>query len=208
MDRAIGNGWLAIAGAAALISAAPTAQAIELINPFSIIKSAVEAAVEDRSTEDIAKDLAIKATFTKDVISEMGTDVISIKADVYEQDVMLTGVVEDPKQKIQAEKLTRKIEDVKKIFNEILVIKPVKKKKGVVENFVDDTVIESKINALLLDGKGVNVTNFRWRSVGGHVYLFRRALGRAEKAKASKIVKEIKNVLSVKNLAKIKPKKK
>jgi hyperosmotically inducible protein len=208
MDRTFRAGWLAVIGAAILMLATAPVQAIELINPFSIIKSAVEAAVEDRSSEDIAKDLAIKATFTKDVISEMGADVISIKADVYEQDVMLTGVVEDPKQKAQAEKLTRKIEDMKKIYNEVRVIKPVKKEKGVVENFVDDTVIESKINALLLDGKGVNVTNFRWRSVGGHVYLFGRALGRAEKAKATKIVKEIKNVQSVKNLAKIKPKKK
>lgn len=207
MDRAFCRDWLAFIATTVLILAATPAQAIEFINPLSIIKSAVEAAVEDRSSEDIAKDLAIKATFTKDVISEMGTDVISIMADVYEQDVMLTGAAEDPKQKIQAQKLTRKIEDVKKIYNEIRVIKPVKKEKGVVENFVDDTVIESKINALLLDGKGVNVTNFRWRSVGGHVFLFGRALSGAEKAKATKIVKEIKNVQSVKNLAKIKPKK-
>jgi hyperosmotically inducible protein len=136
----------------------------------------------------------------------MGTGVISIKADVYEQDVMLTGVVEDAKQKIQAAKLTRKIEDVKKIYNKIRVIKPVDKEKGVVENFVDDTVIETKINTLLLDGRGVNVTNFRWRSIGGHVYLFGRALSRAEKVKATKIVKDIKNVQSVKYLAKIRPK--
>jgi hyperosmotically inducible protein len=176
-------------GAAVLLLAAPGARA-----------------VEDRTSEDIAKDLAIKATFTKDVISKMGTDVISISADVYEQDVMLTGVVEDAKQKIQAQKLTAKIEGVKKIYNEIRVIKPVKTEKGAVENFVDDTVIETKINALLLDGKGVNVTDFHWRSVGGHVYLFGRALSGAEKTKATRIVKDIKNVQSVKNLAKIKPK--
>jgi hyperosmotically inducible protein len=206
MDRGFRIGRLALTGAAVLLLAAAPARAIELINPFSIIKSAVEAAVEDRASEDIAKDLAIKATFTKDVISEMGTGVISIKADVYEQDVMLTGVVEDAKQKIQAAKLTRKIEDVKKIYNEIRVIKPVDKEKGVVENFVDDTVIETKINTLLLDGRGVNVTNFRWRSIGGHVYLFGRALSRAEKVKATKIVKDIKNVQSVKYLAKIRPK--
>ena len=206
MDRGFRIGRLALTGAAVLLLAAAPARAIELINPFSIIKSAVEAAVEDRASEDIAKDLAIKATFTKDPISEMGTGVISIKADVYEQDVMLTGVVEDAKQKIQAAKLTRKIEDVKKIYNEIRVIKPVDEEKGVVENFVDDTVIESKINALLLDGRGVNVTNFRWRSIGGHVYLFGRALSRAEKVKATKIVKDIKNVQSVKYLAKIRPK--
>ncbi len=80
------------------------------------------------------------------------------------------------------------------------------KEKGAVENFVDDTVIESKINALLLDANGVNVTNFRWRSVGGKVFLFGRALSQAEKDKATRVVKDIKNFTAVKNLAKVKPK--
>ena len=69
--------------------------------------------------------------------------------------------------------------DVKKAFNKILVIKPIDKEKGIVENFVDDTVIESKINALLLDVSGVNVTKFRYRSGGGKVFLFGRTLSKA-----------------------------
>lgn len=193
-----------IAVAIALAAAMP-ALAIDL-NPFSAIKSAVEAAVEDRSSGDIAKDLAIKAEITAKVVEKMGTDVISISADVYEQDVMLTGVVEKSALKKQAETLTRQVADIKKIYNEILVIAPIDKEKGAVEGFVDDTVIESKINALLLDAKGVNVTNFRWRSVGGKVFLFGRALSRKEKDKATAVVKEIKNVTSVKSLTKIKPK--
>jgi len=171
-----------------------------------MIKGAVEAAVEDRSSEDIAADLAIKTEITAKVVEKMGTDVVSISADVYEQDVMLTGSVETGEQKSQAEKLTRGVENVKNIYNEILVIKSIDKEKGAVENFVDDTVIESKINALLLDAKGVNVTNFRWRSVGGKVFLFGRSLSGKEKEKATIVVKGIKNVVSVKNLSKIKPK--
>ena len=176
------------------------------LNPFSAIKSAVEAAVEDRSSGDIAEDLRIKAAITADVIGEMGTDVISISADVYEQDVMLSGSVEKEEQKKQAEKLTTAIEGVKKIYNEILVQKPVDKEKGAVENFVDDTVIESKINALLLDASGVNVTNFRWRSVGGRVFLFGRALSKEELKKAIAVVTDINNVTAVKSRVKIRPK--
>ena len=171
-----------------------------------MIKGAVEAIAEDRSSGDIAKDLAIKTEITAKVIEKMGTDVISLSADVYEQNVMLTGAVKTKDQRKQAEKLTREVENVKKIYNEILVIKPIDKEKGAVENFVDDTVIESKTNALLLDAKGVNVTNFRWRSVGGKVFLFGRALSQAEKEKATKVVRTIKNVVSVKNLAKVRPK--
>lgn len=186
------------------VGAGPAA-ALEL-NPFSAIKSAVEAAVEDRSSADIAEDLRIKAAITADVIGEMGTDVISISSDVYEQDVMLTGSVEKEEQKKQAEKLTKAIEGVKKIYNEIVVKKPLDKEKGAVENFVDDTVIEGKINALLLDASGVNVTNFRWRSVGGTVFLFGRALSKEELEKAIAVVKDIDNVVAVTSRVKIRPK--
>jgi len=198
---------LAALAAALTLTALPPAWAIEL-NPFSAIKSAVEAAAEDRSSSDIAKDLEIKAKITAEVIDKLGKEVISINSDVYEQDVMLTGAVEKKELKAQAEALTRKIEGVGKIYNKIRYIAPADKEKGVVESFVGDAVIEGKINALLLDGKDVNVTNFRWRSIGGDVYLFGRALSRAEKTKATRIVKGIKNVKSVTNLAKIKPKKK
>lgn len=186
------------------LSGTPT-QAIEL-NPFSIIKGAVEAAVEDRSGSDIKKDLEIKTSITADVIDKMGTDVISLNVDVYEQVVMLTGVVEKAEQKKQAGKLTSKVEGVKKIYNEILVIKAINKEKGAVEGFVDDTVIENKINALLLDAGGVNVTNYRWRSVGGRVYLFGRALSKPELKKAVGIIKGIKGVSIVNDRVKVRPK--
>jgi len=120
---------------------------------------------------------------------------------------MLTGAVDDAKIKAKAGKLVRNIEGVKKVYNEILVIKPLDKDKGAVENFVDDTVIETKINALLLDATGVNVTNFRYRSINGHVFLFGRALSGKEKRKATAVVRDIENVKSVKNLAKVRAKK-
>jgi len=183
----------------------PAAQALDL-NPLSAIKSVLEAAVEDRSSDDIARDLELKAKITAEVIDTMGTDVISINADVYEQITMLTGAVDRASLKVEAGKLAKNVEGVKKVINEILVIKPLNRKKGAAEAFVDDTVIESKINALLLDGKGVNVTNMRWRSVQGHVFLFGRALSPDERKKAARIVTDIKNVLSVTNHLFVRPK--
>ena len=200
-------GWGVLAAVALVVALAflgLPAQAIEL-NPFSAIKSAVEAAIEDRSSGDIGKDLEIKAKITVGVIDEMGTKVISINADVYEQDVMLTGVVDKAALKAQAGKLAKSVEGVKTLYNEMLVIADVEKKKGVIEGFVDDTVIETKINALLLDASGVNVTNFRWRAVGGRVFLFGRAFTKAGLAKAIGIVKGIENVLSVKSRTKVRP---
>jgi len=182
---------------------ATPAQALDL-NPLTAIKSAIEAVVEDRSAEDIAKDTEIKAKITVEVIDKMGTDVISINADVYEQDVMLTGVVETGGQRTQAEELARTVAGVRKLYNEIIVKSELEEEQGAVEGFIDDTVIETKINAQLLDAKGVNVTNFVYRSISGHVFLFGRALSDQEKTKATAIVRDIKGVKSVKNLAKVK----
>ena len=66
-----------------VVVAVPPAAAIDF-NPFSAIKSAVEAAAEDRGSGDITKDPEIKAKITADVIDKMGSDVVSINADVYE----------------------------------------------------------------------------------------------------------------------------
>ena len=176
------------------------------INPLGYIKDAVEAAVEDRSSSDIGKDAKIKASIVSTITDKMGSDVISVSTDVYEQDVLLTGVVETNKQKQQAGNIATSIKGVKKVYNDIIVHKKTDKDKGAVEGFVDDTVIEKKINALLLEGKGVNVTNFRWRSVGGHVFLFGRALSKAELSKAIKIVKGIKGVARVTSRVKVKAK--
>ncbi|PCI38212.1 MAG: hypothetical protein COB46_11840 [Rhodospirillaceae bacterium] len=193
-----------IALVGALFATSP-AYAIDL-NPFGYIASAVEAIAEDRSADDISKDLQLKAAIVAAITDEMGTDIASVSTDVYEQDVMLTGVVETKAQKSQAGKIAKAAKDAKKIYNEIIVHKKTDEDKGVAEGFVDDTIIEKKTNALLLDGKGVNVTNFRWRSVGGHVFLFGRALSGDEKAKATRIVKDIKGVTQVTNLAKIRAK--
>jgi len=84
-------------------------------NPLSILKGAVEAAVEDRSSDDIANDLEIKTAITSKMVDKMGSDVVSINADVYEQDVMLTGSVETAAQRKQAGALARRIKGVKNV---------------------------------------------------------------------------------------------
>lgn len=187
----------------ALLSAG-SAYAIE-INPFGYLKDAVEAAVEDRSASDIAKDTELKAKIVAAISDKMGSDMLSFNTDVYEQDVMLTGVVDNGKLKTEAGRIAKTIAGVEKIHNEVLVI-PKDKQKGMVEGFVEDTVIEKKINALLLDAKGVNVTNFRWRSIGGHVFLFGRALTKSEIGKAVDTVEGIKGVSKITARVKVKPK--
>jgi len=185
------------------VSAHP-AQAIDF-NPLSYVKGAVEAVVEDRSAGDIAKDAEIKAKIYAAITDGLGTDMIAFNTDVYEQDVMITGIVEDDKLRAEAGRLAGGVNEVKTLYNDVLII-PKAQQKGMVEGFVDDTVIETKINAQLLDAKVVNVTNFRWRSIGGHVFLFGRAFTKDELNKAISVVKGIEKVTQVTSRVKIKAK--
>lgn len=167
-------------------------------NPLNLAVEAIEIAVEDRSGADIKADLKIKTAFLGDVLGEMPKDVIAISADVYEQNVMLTGTVDSAAHRQEAERLLAQISGVKTVYNEILVIpSDVKKKKGAVRNFVDDTLIQTKIQGLFLEHAGINVTNLRWRAVGGHVYLFGRALTQRELNDAAGIVAGIKGVTGI-----------
>jgi len=167
-------------------------------NPLNVFVEAAETAVEDRSGADIKSDLRIKTSFLGDVLGEMPKDVIAISADVYEQNVLLTGTVETAEHRQEAGRLVSNIKGVKSIINEILVIpEDAIKEKGAVRNFVDDSVIETKIQGLFLEHSGINVTNFRYRAVGGHVYLFGRALSQRELSDALKVVRGINKVTGV-----------
>jgi len=189
---------------AALFVTTP-AYAIDL-NPFGYIKDAVEAVAEDRSADDISKDAQLKVAIVTAITDQMGTDVASVSTDVYEQDVLLTGVVETNAQKNKAGSIAKAAKNVKKVYNEVIVHVKTDKDKGMAEGFVDDTVIEKKINALLLEAKNVNVTNFRWRSVSSHVFLFGRALEKSEIGRAVDVVKGIKGVTNVTTHVKVRAK--
>ena len=177
-------------------------------NPFSGIVTAIEAVAEDRSAGDIALDAKIKTVIVAQLTDKLGREGALLGVDVYEQDVMLTGTVPLAEIKTAAGKIAAGAEGVKKIHNEVLLesaIAAADKDKSSA-NIVDDTVIEGKLRVLFTEAKGVNVTNYRWRSVKGRVFLFGRALTKAENDKATEIAKGISGVVAVVNRAKIKPK--
>jgi hyperosmotically inducible protein len=176
------------------------------LNPFSAVITAVETAAEDRVAADIGADTKMKAALVTALADKLGKEGALIGVDVYEQDILLTGTISTKALKDQAGKIAQGMEGAKKLYNELLLDTDVKSDKSAAGTFVDDTVIEKKINALFLEAKGVNVTNYRWRSVKGRVFLFGRALSKEENDKATAVAKSIANVVSVANRAKIKPK--
>ncbi|MBI4970112.1 MAG: BON domain-containing protein [Rhodospirillales bacterium] len=185
---------------------ATASPALAQLNPFSAVITAVETAAEDRVAADIAADTKMKAALVTALTDKIGKEGALIGVDVYEQDILLTGTVSTKAVKDQAGKIAQGMEGAKKLYNELLLDADVKSDKSAAGEFVDDTVIEKKINALFLEAKGINVTNYRWRSVKGRVFLFGRALSKEENDKATQVAKSIAKVVSVTNRAKIKPK--
>lgn len=175
------------------------------VDPLSAARGAVEHAVEDRSTDDATTDLEIRATIAARITDEMGTDIVSISSDVYEQRVMLTGIVETDAQKSQAGAIARGVEDVRVVYNELRVVPKTERDKGAVEGFVDDTVVETKIDGLLIDASGVSSRNYRWRSVHGHVYLIGRALSESELQRVFTVIRGIEGVASLTSHVEVRP---
>ncbi len=196
--------FFAALGALAVGLAGPAAAQF---NPLSGIVGAIEAAAEDRSSSDIAADLKIKTAVVAALTDKLGKEGALLGVDVYEQDIMLTGNVPKAEIKAQAGKIAAAAVDARKVLNEVLLDADiVVADKGKSANLVDDTVIEAKLKALYVEGKGINVTNWRWRSIKGRVFLFGRALSKDEHAKAAAIAKSVSGVVSVTNRAKIRPK--
>ncbi len=194
-----------LAAALAVFAAGP---ARAQFNPLSGIVSAIEATVEDRSAADIAADAKIKTVIVAQLTDKLGREGALLGVDVYEQDVMLTGTVPLAEIKTAAGKIAVGVEGVKKVHNEVFLESAIAEadKGKSTANIVDDTVTEGKIRVLFTETKGINVTNWRWRSVKGRVFLFGRALSKDEHARAAQLAQGVSGVVSVVNRAKIKPK--
>ena len=123
-----------------------------------------------------------------------------IAVDVYESEVLLTGSVIEPEVKRTASALVAGIPNVRKVLNEVQVTKG----NGIRETSADIT-LETKIKVALRRTSGVHSVNMRWRSVGGTVYLFGRALSKAEQETAITTINGIDGVKSLVNVQKIVP---
>ena len=172
-------------------------------NPLSAVVNAVEAVAEDRSTSDIAVDAEILVKLTAEIADKLGAKAaLTVSKDVYEQRVLITGVTATAKDKAKVEAIVRATAKVKKVINELQMPSPATDKTSdAAEEFVDDVVVEKKIYAKMAADDVIHHTNWRYRSVGGVVYLFGRALSQAEFDKANALAKDTKNVKKLINHA-------
>ena len=112
--------------------------------------------------------------------------------------VLLTGVVQDPEDRVQAVRLVWQVQGVKQVMNEIRVADS----EGA-PGFVRDTWITTRLRTALTFEKNVQSLNYSIDTVQGVVYLMGVAMNQPELDKVTQIARTIPNVKQVVNYVKM-----
>ena len=117
--------------------------------------------------------MSIKNTINNALLDE--ALLLDINTDVYQGMVMLTGSVRDTATRQKAEDLTRKVDGVREIYNEIKVTD-----KSWLKSLPKDTLIENTLAARMVLAPGVTAVNYQLRVANGVVYILGIAKSRVE----------------------------
>lgn len=112
--------------------------------------------------------------------------------------VLLTGVVQNPEDRVEAVRLVWQVEGVKQVMNEIRVADS----EGA-PGFVRDTWITTRLRTALTFEKNVQSLNYSIDTVQGVVYLMGVAMNQQELDKVLQIARTIPNVKQVVNYVKM-----
>lgn len=156
--------------------------------------------VEERTRADAKTDTTIMLNINAAFLDQKNGLFRDIAVDVYESEVLLTGSVKESEVKRLASTLVAGIPEVRTVLNQIQI----SESNGIRETSADIT-LETKIKSALRRASGVHSVNMRWRSVGGTVYLFGRALSKAEQDTAIATINGIEGVVRLVNVQKIVP---
>jgi len=147
---------------------------------------------EERSFNNYVADTIILAQLKNEYFSNNENIFFQVSVDVIEGRVMLTGIVEQIDERIEATKLAWGIKGVNEVINEIQISND----EGILD-YADDLVMKTKINAKLLLEKNILNLNYSVEVVNGIVYLIGIAQDQKELDAVTEISKNTYGVTSV-----------
>ena len=147
---------------------------------------------EERSFNNYVEDTIILAQLKNEYFSNNENIFFQVSVDVIEGKVMLTGIVEQIDERIEATKLAWGIKGVNEVINEIQISND----EGILD-YADDLVMKTKINAKLLLEKNILSLNYSIEVVNGVVYLIGIAQNQKELDAVTEISKNTYGVTSV-----------
>ena len=206
MRRTAAFAVFAAAACAGFLGAATPARA-QLGNLLLSPKTLIDRAIEARSTEDIAKDNEIVIDVNK-VMADLGT--IKASTEIYEQDLLVTGMFNDADTYRKFENGVRHVKGVKRLYWHVTYMtdkaEEAAKKSGKLMDWGDVLVFGTKAKARLIGTAGVADVNFRVAADGyGNLYLLGRARSNEELRKALARLKDGDGVRKVYNYAVVRP---
>lgn len=172
---------------------ATTAPAVAQFFPKTLIDRAIEA----RSMGDIAKDNEIVLKVNK-VMAEAKT--ASASTEIYEQRLLITGIIDDKATYDKFEKGVKAVPDVKKLYWHVSMLtkEEQEKRKAELASWSDVLVMSTKGHARLVGTAGVADVNFR---VCGDAFRTLYIIGRARsQEEANKAIARLKDGEGVKKV--------
>lgn len=135
--------------------------------PVSVVTTATEVAVDERTFDEMGEDLKVKTAILR-ALAGGGQDLfMAVNVDVYQGDILMTGVVKTAGDDQKAEALVKQVEGVGRVYNEMHITDGF----GLRES-ARDQGIELKVKFAIMAGAGFRYANYRWRATNGTVYLF------------------------------------
>ena len=189
----------------ATFAAVPAAAQLSdlLLGPKTLFDRAIEA----RSWSDLARDNAIVIDVNR-VMADLGT--IKASTQIYEQDLLITGLFAEGEAYRKFEKGVRAVEGVKKLYWHVTYMTDKAKEDAIAAgrmmDWKDVLTLETKAQARLIGTAGIADVNFRVTADPfGHLYLMGRARSGEELKKAIGKLKEGDDVKKVYNYALVRP---
>lgn len=164
---------------------------------------------EIRSSSDQADDAAIAARFAARIAEIDAKLHFDVAIDVWEQRVLLTGVVVDAKTREAVIKAVRVDRAVKLVYDDLQIVSKAVRDRRRKENESGNTTetegslgndrwIEAKVRGKLMTAYDVRSVNFRWRAVQGQLSVIGTARNPDEEKHLLALLRETKNVKAVK----------
>jgi osmotically-inducible protein OsmY len=175
-----------------LIFGAPQAHALP--NPF-----------DDRSTAEQIEDNRIFGRTYVTLKEKNESLPVEVNVVVWEGRVLLTGIVDDPKNRKFVAESIRKVKGVKVVYNhlkaaskEILAMRKVGRGGKEIKKVLSDKWVNNKIRVRLFSEKAsVKSANYRYRVVLGHAYVIGIARNAKEKKDVLQVIRETPSVRAV-----------
>jgi hyperosmotically inducible protein len=163
-------------------------------------------ALEERSIEDIAKDNEIVID-VNELMAKYET--VSVSTEIYEQRLVVYGLLDDEATLDNFRKDTEAIEGIKQLYWHVLFMteEEQKAKEGEMLGFSGGLEVKANVEKGWLETEGIDSLNYRV-AVGalGDAYVLGRAFTAGERDKALTVVRNVEGVTKVVDYVEVRPK--